>query len=67
MKPGDLVKISSNFDGDIDGKLATVMGGVDENLNPGRCGEMPFIKVFLMISETPVFRYISLDSLELVK
>jgi len=63
-KPGDMVRISSKTDGDIDGKLATVIEHVDENLRSGR---MCYTKVFLMISGVPVFRYLCPDSLELVR
>jgi len=58
-----MVRISSKTDGDIDGKLATVIEDVDENLRSGR---MCYTKVFLMVSGVPVFRYLCPDSLELV-
>jgi hypothetical protein len=58
-----MVRISSKTEGDIDGKLATVIEDVDENLRSGR---MCYTKVFLMVSGVPVFRYLCPDSLELV-
>ena len=63
-KPGDMVRISSKTDGDIDGKLATVIEDVDENLRSGR---MCYTKVFLMVSGVPIIRYLCPDSLELVR
>ena len=63
-KPGDMVRISSKTDGDIDGKLATVIEDVDENLRSGR---MCYTKVFLMVSGVPLIRYLCPDSLELVR
>ena len=62
-KPGDMVRISSKTDGDIDGKLATVIEDVDENLRSGR---MCYTKVFLMVSGVPLIRYLCPDSLEVV-
>jgi hypothetical protein len=59
-----MVRISSKTEGDIDGKLATVIEDVDENLRSGR---MCYTKVFLMVSGVPVFRYLCPDSLELVR
>ena len=58
------MRISSKTEGDIDGKLATVIEDVDENLRSGR---MCYTKVFLMVSGVPVFRYLCPDSLELVR
>jgi hypothetical protein len=63
MKIGDMVRISSKTDGDIDGKLATVIEDVDENLRSGR---MCYTKVIVMISGIPKVRYLCPDSLELV-
>ena len=62
-KPGDMVRISSKTEGDIDGKLATVIEDVDENLRSGR---MCYTKVFLMVSGVPLIRYLCPDSLEVV-
>jgi hypothetical protein len=59
-----MVRISSKTDGDIDGKLATVIEDVDENLRSGR---MCYTKVFLMVSGVPIIRYLCPDSLELVR
>ena len=63
LSRGDMVRISSKTDGDIDGKLATVIEDVDENLRSGR---MCYTKVFLMVSGVPLIRYLCPDSLELV-
>ena len=62
--PGDMVRISSKTEGDIDGKLATVIEDVDENLRSGR---MCYTKVFLMVSGVPLIRYLCPDSLEVVR
>jgi len=59
-----MVRISSKTEGDIDGKLATVIEDVDENLRSGR---MCYTKVFLMVSGVPIIRYLCPDSLELVR
>jgi len=64
MIPGDMVLIKSKTDGEIDGKLATVIEDVDENLRSGR---MCYTKVFLMVSGVPLIRYLCPDSLELVR
>jgi len=64
MIPGDMVLIKSKTEGDIDGKLATVIEDVDENLRSGR---MCYTKVFLMVSGVPLIRYLCPDSLELVR
>ena len=63
-KPGDMVRISSKTEGDIDGKLATVIEDVDENLRSGR---MCYTKVFLMVSGVPIIRYLCPDSLEVMR
>jgi hypothetical protein len=59
-----MVRISSKTEGDIDGKLATVIEDVDENLRSGR---MCYTKVFLMVSGVPLIRYLCPDSLEVVR
>ena len=64
MIPGDMVLIKSKTDGEIDGKLATVIEDVDENLRSGR---MCYTKVFLMVSGVPLIRYLCPDSPELVR
>jgi hypothetical protein len=62
MKYGDLVKITSRTDGDVDGELATLLEFVDENLNSGR---MCYAKVMLLSSGE--MRYLCPDSLEVLQ
>ena len=61
MKYGDLVKITSRTDGDVD-ELATLLEFVDENWNSGR---MYYAKVMLLSSGKT--RYLCPDSLEVLQ
>ena len=64
MKRGDMVRITSNTDADIDGKLGTVIDNVDENLISGR---MCYTKVIVMVPEKFVIRYLCPNSLEVIR
>lgn len=57
MKPGDLVQIRHQGDGDLDGAIGVILDYVDENLRSGR---MCYAKI--MLPNLSV-RYISPESL----
>jgi hypothetical protein len=60
MKRGDLVKVHSRTDGDIDGRLGLLVDFVDENLRSGR---MCYAKVMF---ENGSACYLSPESVEVI-
>jgi len=71
MKRGDMVRITSNTDGEIDGKLGIVIDNVDENLRPWGptsliSGRICYTKVIVMVPEF-IIRYLCPNSLEVIQ